>query len=218
MLYDKTKVALITGGTMGIGAALAKALQDQFTVVICSRSIHERSIQCDVSDENDVARMFKIIHGHYGRLDVLVNNAAVYSRGSIANMSPIIWREMIGINLNGVFNCCHHAIPLMMENNYGRIVNVVSYAMQYLPPERAAYSASKMAVAVLTATLAKEISGNIKINCVCPGACKTRMDLDQKATRVPSEAIPDLIKLVTLPDNGPTGLAFKNGKEWQIFP
>jgi 3-oxoacyl-[acyl-carrier protein] reductase len=213
------KIILVTGGTMGIGAALVDELRkDNHTVITCARTPTNDSIRCDVSDANDVKEMFREIYAKYGRLDVLINNAAIYSRGPVATMDPVEWRNIIDINLNGVFNCCHYAIPIMIKNNYGRIVNLVSYTMYYLPPERSAYSASKIAVAALTTTLSKEILGyNIKVNCICPGSCRTRMDLDNKSIREPQMAVNDIIDLTRLPDDGPSGLTFKDGKVWQIF-
>ena len=209
-------VALITGGTMGIGKAVAAQLQQDHQVVVCAR--HDAGeFTCDVSCAEQVQDLIYRIIQKYQRLDVLINNAAVYHRSTVVQTTPARWQETLAINLNGVFHCCHYALPQMRQQNYGRIVNLTSYIVKYASPERAAYSVSKLGVIGLTQVLAKEESDyNIKINAVCPGACQTRMDVEHKAVRTPETAAQEICQLARLPASGPTGRCFKDNKEWQI--
>jgi 2-dehydro-3-deoxy-L-rhamnonate dehydrogenase (NAD+) len=187
--YDfHDRVAVVTGGAQGIGRAIAARLaRDGATVWLWDRDIalakttaaelgsmgKAIAAPVDVTDLGQVETAAKSIDG--GRIDILVNNAGI----SGANMPtweypPEEWARVLAINLTGVFNCCHAVAPMMIAQNYGRIVNIASIAGKEGNPNAVAYSASKAGVIGLTKSLGKELAGyDIAVNCVTPAAAKT---------------------------------------------
>ena len=218
------KICIITGGTQGIGLEIVQHFVQQGAIVAtCGRNacdvesvkkITPHSFICDVSQPYTVREFVRHIHDSFGRIDILVNNAAIYIRQSVAETSVEDWQKVVNINLNGTFYTCKYVVPVMMEQNYGRIVNFCSYVMKYCPPLRTAYVATKLAVAGFTKCLAREVVDyNIKVNNFCPGRVKTRMDCDKKAIDAPSVILPFINKLVTLPDDGDSGKFFRRDIE-----
>jgi 2-dehydro-3-deoxy-L-rhamnonate dehydrogenase (NAD+) len=187
--YDfHDRVAVITGGAQGIGRAIAERLAgDGATVWLWDRDIalakttaaelgsigKALAAPVDVTDLGQVEAAAKSIDG--GRIDILVNNAGI----SGANMPtweypPEEWARVLSVNLTGVFNCCHAVAPMMIAQNYGRIVNIASIAGKEGNPNAVAYSASKAGVIGLTKSLGKELAGyDIAVNCVTPAVAKT---------------------------------------------
>lgn len=188
------KVAAITGGANGIGAAVAERLVTSGAkVVVWDMDISEPEakiaalssddcllVQVDVSDSASVAAALAKSEAAFGKVDVLINSAGIAGPTStVANYPEDMWRKVQQVNLDGTFLCCKAVTPGMMARNYGRIVNVASIAGKEGNPNAAAYSASKAAVIALTKSLGKELAGqDIAVNCVTPAAAQTRI-LDQ---------------------------------------
>jgi 3-oxoacyl-[acyl-carrier protein] reductase len=183
------KVALITGAVRRNGRAIANALAgDGAGIVINARnSLDEarqvqaeieakggRALVClaDITSEEAVARMFREIDARFGRVDILVNNAADRARVAFTEMTFAQWRHYLGIILDGSFLCSRGAIPYMLKNGWGRIVNMggISHHRPFYHG-RAHVSAGKAGLEGLTRALANEYARqNITVNCVAPGA------------------------------------------------
>jgi 2-dehydro-3-deoxy-L-rhamnonate dehydrogenase (NAD+) len=131
----------------------------------------------DVSVAADVHRAMSATLDVMGRVDILVANAGIAGPNHSLWEYPIEhWRQVIDVNLNGVFLCCRAVVPSMIQQNYGRIVNVASIAGKEGNPNASAYSASKAGVIALTKSLGKELAGyNIAVNCITPAAAKTKI-------------------------------------------
>jgi len=214
----KDKVCIVTGGRRGIGYAVCEHLRKENTVYSISKGPLLDTNRTDVANEESIKEYVEIIIEKHGRIDVLINNAGIYSRGTIEEMDPLVWERIIDVNLNGTFNCCHYVIPHMKKQNYGRIINLTSYVIDYLPEERAAYCASKIGVNALTAILAKEVSNyDIKVNCISPLKTSTRMDVDGTAERKPSDIVPYIMDLCEASSDGPSGRYYVEGEDrtWQ---
>jgi acetoacetyl-CoA reductase len=185
------RVALVTGGIRGIGRAIAEALLDAgYFLVVTYASNQEKAdemrqqfdenrvrvIQTDVSNETEVDALFTELIARYARLDVLVNNAGITQDRSFHKMDSTDWHKVMDVNLNGAFYCCNRAIPLMREQNFGRIVNISSIVGQQGNFGQANYAASKAGLLGLTKTLALEnAQKGITVNAVCPGFIETDM-------------------------------------------
>ncbi len=183
-------IAVVTGGTRGIGRAIVDELVEQdYHVVVTYRS-SEKSAQdlrdllknkvtvkrTDVSKQNEVDELFDAIEQKYGRVDVLVNNAGITQDRSFIKMDSSDWKHVIDVNLNGAFYCSKRAINAMQKQNSGRIVNISSIVGQQGNFGQANYAASKAGVLGLTKTLALENARKgITINAVCPGFIATDM-------------------------------------------
>lgn len=185
------RVAVVTGGCNGIGAAVVERLVQSGSKVavwdldISSpeakvRCISEedcRLIQVDVSDLGSVQSALSATEDAFGGVDVLINSAGIAGpTSSVADYPADMWRKVQAVNLDGTFHCCKVVIPGMMERDYGRIVNVASIAGKEGNPNASAYSASKAAVIALTKSLGKELAGqDIAVNCVTPATAETRI-------------------------------------------
>ena len=176
---EQPKIAVITGGSGGIGLACCRAFADAgFRVYEISRrdagngfAVH---IKGDVFDEASVAEAFKRVFDAEGRIDVLVNNAGFGISGPVEETKLADAQKQLGVNFFGCFLCSREAVPYMRKNGGGRIVNVSSVAAVAPIPFQAFYSASKAAVNSLTLSLANELKPfNIKISAVMPGDVRT---------------------------------------------
>ena len=193
--YDYSgRVAVVTGGSNGIGAAVAErlvisgarvAIWDLDVTKLDPRvaALPDDSIvpvTVDVSDFASVGAALEKTQAALGKVDVLVNSAGIAGpTNSLADYPVDEWRKVQAVNLDGTFHCCKAVIPAMIAGNYGRIVNVASIAGKEGNPNASAYSASKAAVIALTKSLGKETAGHdIAVNCVTPATAKTRI-LDQ---------------------------------------
>lgn len=170
------RTAIVTGAGSGIGFEVAARLRDGgarvFAADVDPSGAPEgcEAIHVDVSNEAQVARMVSDAIAATGRIDVLVNNAGIGSTADVARCSPAEWERVFAVNVHGVFLGCHHAVPHMLEQGGGVIVNTASIAGMVGLPDRAAYCASKGAVIALTRQIAVQYAGRgIRCNCVCPG-------------------------------------------------
>src|SRR5436309_4475861 len=191
----KGRTALVTGGSRGIGGAVALALADEGADVAVNyvsseaaakdvveqiRKMGRRTMlaQADVGDFPDTFRMAQEVLKEFGRLDILVNNAGINSDKTFVKMDHASWRNVLSINLDGVFNCTKVFIDQMLKQSWGRVVNITSVIGQIRNFGQANYAASKAGVAAFTKSLAKEVaSKGITVNCVAPGFTETEMVL-----------------------------------------
>ena len=182
------KTALITGGSRGIGGAVAKRLAAEgCRVAICYRENAEAAaavakevdgaaLCCDVSDPVQVRKMVDTVLEKFCQLDILVCNAGVAWQGLTQDMGDTDYRRIMGTDLDGVFYCCRAVLPRMIHEKAGCIVNISSIWGQRGASCEAAYSAAKAALIGLTRSLAMELApSGIRVNCVAPGVIQTDM-------------------------------------------
>ena len=184
----KGRVAVVTGGASGIGLAIAERIiaeggkasiwdMNGEAGARAAQKIGKQahSMVVDVSDEASVARAAGETVKQFGRIDVLVTSAAITGPNATTWEYPSDkWRQVIDVNVHGVFYCCRSIVPQMQRQDYGRIVNIASVAGKEGNPNASAYSASKAAVISLTKSLGKELAkSKITVNCVTPAAVKT---------------------------------------------
>ena len=178
------RTALVTGGSRGIGRAIAVALAEEGADVAVNyvssetpaKQVVERILklgrkamlaQADVADFPDTFRMAQDVLKEFGHLDILINNAGINSDKTFVRMDHASWRKVLAINLDGVFNCTKVFIDQMLKQNYGRVVNITSVIGQIGNFGQANYAASKAGVAAFTKSLAKELAGKgITVNTV----------------------------------------------------
>ena len=174
------KVALVTGASSGIGAAVASRLRDEGARV-ASLDLHAKapegvlSLAGDVSRSADVDRAVADAQRELGPIDVLVCSAGVPGASlATVDVTDEEWRRVMGINADGVFFCNRAVIPGMVESGYGRIVNVASIAGKEGNPMAGAYSASKAAVIAMTKAIGKDLArSGVIVNCVAPAVIET---------------------------------------------
>lgn len=186
----KDKAALITGAGSGIGRATATlfAKEGARVVVACrTSSAGEETVNIiknvggeamfiagDVGKARDVSRMIENTVGGYGKIDILFNNAGINFKSPLAEMEEEQWDRIIDTNLKGVFLGCKYAIPVMIRQGEGVIINMASTYAFVGFPNSGAYCASKGGVVALTKALALEVSPfKIRVNCICPGTTET---------------------------------------------
>ncbi len=182
------KVAVVTGGSRGIGEAVSRTLADDgYTVVVnCARSIEKAekiaseingtAYKADVSDRKQVEEMFSAVYEKYGKIDLIVNNAGVSVCGLFTDISAEDENKIIGTNINGVLNCSREALKYMIKRKYGKIINIASMWGEVGASCEVHYSMTKSAVIGFTKALAKEVGlSGIQVNCVSPGMILTDM-------------------------------------------
>ena len=170
--------ALVTGGTRGIGAAVADALRERgWKVVTLSRNGGD--LQADVADPDAVERAFAQARDRFGPVHVLVNNAGHRRDGLAIRMSAEEWGSVVETNLSGAFHCTRRALDDMLSARWGRIVNVSSVVAERANPGQANYAASKAGLLALTRTVAREMARKgVTCNAVLPGVIETDMTAD----------------------------------------
>ncbi|HEY0461503.1 MAG TPA: SDR family oxidoreductase [Pyrinomonadaceae bacterium] len=186
----ENKIAVVTGGTKGIGYAITeKLLEAGARVFICARSKPELKLAlerlsasgrvegevCDVRSEDQVRMMLEEAVRIFGGIDILVNNAGIGIIGkTVEELSGDEFRQTLETNLFGVFYACHYAVPQMRERGGGYIINISSLAGQNAHPQMAAYNASKFGLNGFSEALMQEVrQDNIKLSYICPGSVNT---------------------------------------------
>lgn len=182
------RVAVVTGGAAGIGLAVAQRLiasgatvalwdRDESALAAARSALGAGTIgiATDVADEASVAQAATATAKAFGRIDVLVCSAGIAGPNHTTWEYPTAaWRSIVDVNLNGTFYCNRAVVPVMLANDYGRIVNIASIAGKEGNPTASAYSASKAGVMALTKSLGKELAkSGIRVNCVTPAAVRT---------------------------------------------
>ncbi len=174
------RLALVTGGASGIGAATARRLLEEGARV-ASLDLEAKApegvfgLAGDVSSSSDVEDTVAAVHEELGHIDVLVCSAGVPGASlATVNVPDEEWKRVLAVNADGVFFCNRAVIPSMVERGYGRIVNVASIAGKEGNPMAAAYSASKAAVIAMTKAIGKDVAGTgVLVNCVAPAVIET---------------------------------------------
>jgi 3-oxoacyl-[acyl-carrier protein] reductase len=230
MSEQNGKVAIVTGASRGIGAAVAERLgRDGFSVIVnysgsveaadaLVRKIQEGggravAVKADVSDGRAVREMFETTVAKFGGVDVLVNNAGIMALGNIADMDDASFDKLIAINLKGTFNTLREGAKRLRAG--GRIINFSSSVVGLLQPTYAVYAGTKAAVEAMTGVLAKELRGrNITVNAIAPGPTATDLFLKGK----PQAVIDHLTKLAPLerlgqPDDIARAVSFLAGPD-----
>lgn len=186
--YDN-KVALVTGGSRGIGMACARLLAERGAqVVICGRNADSlnraageiggicRGIPCDVANPEDVKHLVGEVVESFGGLHILVNNAGITDDGLLPRMKTEQWDRVIAVNLNGAFHTCRAAAKPMLRQRYGRIINIGSVIGLRGQSGQCNYAAAKAGLVGFTKAYAREVaSRNITVNLVAPGLIDTDM-------------------------------------------
>ena len=206
------KIALVTGSSSGIGkaVALAFAREDAHLVInypnesqaqnaaevknaIAALNRKVLVVEADVTQEEQVKRLVDETMREYGRIDILVNNAGIATTATVDKMPATMWDQMLATNLRSVFLCTHYVLPIMYQQNSGKIISTASQLAYKGSPGLSHYCAAKAAIIAFTRSLSLEIgTRNINANCVAPGATDTPIlsGVSQEALEVIRESIP----------------------------
>jgi NAD(P)-dependent dehydrogenase (short-subunit alcohol dehydrogenase family) len=186
------KVAVVTGGAQGIGRAIALGLSREGAKVavadlqgdkaksvadeIQSSGNEALAVEVDVASEMAVKRLAKETFDRFGRADILVNDAGIYLKAPVVEITEENWDRTINVNLGGNFLCCRAFVPAMRKQKSGRIISIASGIAHYGAKEFAPYAASKAAIIGFCKSLAREVGADgITVNAICPGAANTAM-------------------------------------------
>ncbi len=213
----KGQTAVITGSSRGIGRTTAEELAKrgvQIVVVDINGNNAEKSadeiksqygvetlgIRADVSNSEDVKRLFEEAVKKFSKIEILVNNAGITRDNLLIRMKDEEWDAVLNINLKGAFLCSREAIKIMSKNKYGRIINIASVVAFIGNPGQVNYSASKAGLVALTKTLAKEYaSRGITVNAVAPGFIQTAM-----TEQLPEKVKEEMLRMIPLGRFGTT--------------
>ena len=206
----KDKVAIVTGGTRGIGRAIALKLADQGANIVINyrnsdkeaeelkaileeKGVKVLTVKCDISNFEDSKNLMDKCKEVFGKIDILVNNAGITKDTLIMRMKEEDFDNVIDVNLKGTFNCAKHASAIMLKQRFGKIINMTSVVGIAGNAGQVNYAASKAGVIGLTKSLAKELgSRGITVNAVAPGFINTDMtaSLSEKVQEEASKNIP----------------------------
>jgi NAD(P)-dependent dehydrogenase (short-subunit alcohol dehydrogenase family) len=224
-----TRVAVVTGAAQGLGLEVSRGLAASGHRVILTgrdgaaleraaatlpKGRDHRIALLDIASDASVAAFFKELATHEDRLDVLVNNAGrLYGRADDLDSPADVIAEAIGNNALGAWRMMQRAIPMMNAQGWGRIANVSSGmgALESLGPDAVPYRASKATLDALTLIAAPACGPGVKLNAVCPGWVRTEMG-GSAATRTLEEGASGILWAATLPDDGPHGGFFRDGR------
>jgi 3-oxoacyl-[acyl-carrier protein] reductase len=202
----KDKIALVTGGSRGIGSSICKELAKAGATVLINYANSKDSalkvleeivqgngkgevVEFDVSDYSIVEEKIKYLIEKYEKIDILVNNAGITRDSLFMRMKESQWDEVFETNTKGVFNCTKNVVRMMLKNQYGKIINISSVVGEMGNPGQVNYSSTKSALIGFTKSLAKELgSKNINVNAITPGF------IDTDITEVLSDSIKDKYK------------------------
>jgi acetoacetyl-CoA reductase len=187
------KIAIVTGASRGIGREIALHLAARGATVIVNyhsneaeaqkvveavreKGVEARPFQANVAVTSECRNMIHDVHESYGHVDILVNNAGINRDKTIKNMTDEDWYAVLATNLGSVYACCTAVFPLMIEQGYGRIVNITSFVGQAGNFGQANYAASKGGIIAFTKTAAMEMARyGVTVNCIAPGFTETDM-------------------------------------------
>ena len=206
----KDKVAIVTGGTRGIGRAIALKLADhganivinyrnsdkeaeELKAILEGKGVKVLTVKCDISNFEDSKNLMNKCKEVFGKIDILVNNAGITKDTLIMRMKEEDFDNVIDVNLKGTFNCAKHASAIMLKQRFGKIINMTSVVGIAGNAGQVNYAASKAGVIGLTKSLAKELgSRGITVNAVAPGFINTDMtaSLSEKVKEEASKNIP----------------------------
>ena len=206
----KDKVAIVTGGTRGIGRAIALKLADkganivinyrnsdkeaeELKAILEEKGVKVLTVKCDISNFEDSKNLMNKCKEVFGKIDILVNNAGITKDTLIMRMKEEDFDSVIDVNLKGTFNCAKHASAIMLKQRFGKIINMTSVVGIAGNAGQVNYAASKAGVIGLTKSLAKELgSRGITVNAVAPGFINTDMtaSLSEKVKEEASKKIP----------------------------
>ncbi|KUG03723.1 3-oxoacyl-acp reductase [hydrocarbon metagenome] len=205
------KVCLVTGAARGIGAAVARAAaargarvavnyysshNEAMTLIaeLEEYGYHALALQADISNEQEVSRLFAEIRSNMGEVDLLVNNAGLNLRSLVQDTSAAEWDRLMSVNLRGAFLCCKEVLPYMIRKQYGRIVNIASSQGIDGASFEAVYAASKGGLIAFTKSLGSEVApSGITVNAIAPGPVATNMiysQLDEEDMRTLLDELP----------------------------
>ncbi|HEU4890808.1 MAG TPA: glucose 1-dehydrogenase [Vicinamibacterales bacterium] len=207
------KVALVTGGSRGLGRTIATALAEagadiaitartqascEETAAVITQATGRRckGFAAEVTSVSDVERLANDVEAAFGQIDILVNNAGTNIRGQVDQLSEADWDSVIDTNLKGPFLCARAIGPRMVKRGWGRVINMGSTLSVIALPGRAPYASSKAGVLNLTRVLALEWAGTgVTVNTICPGPFATEMNRQLLDDPVKYKALMDLIPL-----------------------
>ena len=215
------RVAIVTGGAQGFGLAITERfIKSGAKVVIWDIDENEakkalskiNSENClnqkvDVTNFKDIQNNIKKVEKEFGKIDIFINNAGMTGMNAKVWDYPVDeWKKVLDLDLNSIFYCCKAVVPIMIKNNYGRIINISSIAGKEGNPNASAYSTAKAAVIGLTKSLGKELADkNIAVNCVTPAAAKTRIfdqmtqeHIDYMLSKIPRNRFAKVNELASL--------------------
>ena len=215
------QVALVTGGGTGIGKAIAQAMHKEGAKIIIVGRKEEilkeaqaelgsdvEMMTCDVTQEDQVKKVYENVMSNHGKIDILINNAGMAAKAKSYEMSYDLWKKVVDVNLNGAFLCAREAMKIMVNQKSGRIINIGSISGQMSRPENAPYTATKFAIEGLTRALALDgREHGVAVSVIHPGNAATniwkgREEISEREGLIPLEDLGKLaVTMLTMSPN-----------------